>query len=220
MEAMEKAVLKASHRSVTGKKVGVLRRQGKLPGVLYGHHIDPTPIEMDLREATRYLSGLSGSALVQVEVDGTPYSALVRERQRDFIRGTYLHVDFQAVSLTEKLRTRVAVELTGLSPAVKDFNGFVVNGLNDLEVECFPQDLPERIIVDVSKLVKIGDGIYVRNIVVSDKVALLDSPDEMIALVTFGGKEEEEAVTASTLEEPEVIEKGKKEEEEGEESKG
>jgi large subunit ribosomal protein L25 len=219
METMEKIVLKASHRNVIGKKVGVLRRQGKLPGVLYGHHIDPTPIEMDLREATRYLSGLSGSALVQVEVDGTPYSALVRERQRDFIRGTYLHVDFQAVSLTEKLRTRVAVELTGLSPAVKDFNGFVVNGLNDLEVECFPQDLPEHIVVDISKLAKIGDGIYVRDIVVSEKVVLLDSPEEMIALVTFGGKEEEEVVVAATLEEPEVIERGKKEEE-GEESKG
>jgi large subunit ribosomal protein L25 len=220
MEIMEKAVLKASHRNVIGKKVGALRRQGKLPGVLYGHHIDPTPIEMDLREATRYLSALSGSALVQIEVDGKPYSALVREKQRDFIRGTYLHVDFQAVSLTEKLRTSVAVELTGLSPAVKDFNGFVVNGLNDLEVECFPQDLPESIIVDISNLAKIGDGIYVRDIVLSEKVVLLDNPDEMIALVTFAGKEEEEEVVeAPTLEEPEVIERGKKEEEEGEESK-
>jgi large subunit ribosomal protein L25 len=220
MEIMEKAVLKASQRNVTGKKVGALRRQGKLPGVLYGHHIDPTPIEMDLREATRYLSGLSGSALVQIEVDGKPFSVLVREKQRDFIRGTYLHVDFQTVSLTETLRARVAVELTGLSPAVKDFNGFVVNGLNNLEVECFPQDLPERIVVDVSTLMGIGDGIYVRDIVVSDKVTLLDNPDEMIALVTFAGKEEEEVVVAPTLEEPEVIERGKKEEEEGEESKG
>jgi large subunit ribosomal protein L25 len=220
MEIMEKTVLKANHRTVIGKKVGALRRQGKLPGVLYGHHIDPTPIEMDLREATRYLSGMSGSALVQIEVDGKPFSALVREKQRDFIRGTYLHVDFQTVSLTEKLRTQVSVELTGLSPAVKDFNGFVVNGLTDLEVECFPQDLPEQIVVDISSLAKIGDGIYVRDIVISDKVVLLDSPDEMIALVTFAGKEEEEVVVAPTLEEPEVIEKGKKEEEEGEEAKG
>ncbi len=117
---MEKVVLKASYRNVTGKKVGALRRQGKLPGIIYGHHIDPTPIEMDLREATRLLSGLSGSALVQIELDGNPFSVLVREKQRDFIRGTYLHIDFQTVSLTEKLRTRVAVELTGISPAVKD----------------------------------------------------------------------------------------------------
>jgi len=218
---MEKAVLKASHRNVTGKKVGALRRQGKLPGVLYGHRIDPTPIQMDLREATRYLSGLSGSALVQIELDGKSFSVLVREKQRDFIRGTYLHVDFQTVSLTETLRTRVAVELTGTSPAVKDLNGFVVTGLNELEVECFPQDLPERIVVDISNLAHIGDGIYVRDIVVSNKVALFDNPDEMIAIVTFGTKEEEEVVAEiPTIEEPEVIERGKKEEEEeGEGSK-
>jgi large subunit ribosomal protein L25 len=218
---MEKAVLKASHRNVTGKKVGALRRQGKLPGVLYGHRIDPTPIQMDLREATRYLSGLSGSALVQIELDGKSFSVLVREKQRDFIRGTYLHVDFQTVSRTETLRTRVAVELTGTSPAVKDLNGFVVTGLNELEVECFPQDLPERIVVDISNLAHIGDGIYVRDIVVSNKVALFDNPDEMIAIVTFGTKEEEEVVAEiPTIEEPEVIERGKKEEEEeGEGSK-
>ena len=221
MDIMEKAVLKASHRNVTGKKVGALRRQGKLPGVLYGHHIDPTPIEMNLREATRLLSGLSGSALVQIDLDGNPFSVLVREKQRDFIRGTYLHVDFQTVSLTEKLRTRVAVELTGISPAVKDLNGFVVSGLDEVEVECFPQDLPERIVVDISTLIRIGEGIYVRDIVVSDKVVLLDNPDEMVAIVTFGTKEEEEVVAAApTLEEPEVIERGKKEEEEeGEGSK-
>ncbi len=216
---MEKEVLKASHRTVTGKKVGALRRQGKLPGVLYGHHVDPTPIEMDLRDATRLLSGISGSALVQIELDGKPFSVLVRERQRDFIRGTYKHVDFQTVSLTEKLRTNVAIELTGTSPAVKDFNGFVVTGLDELEVECFPQDLPERIVVDISSLANIGMGIYVRDIHLSDKVAILDSPDEMVALVTFGGKEEEEVVEAPTIEEPEVIERGKKEEEEEEENK-
>ena len=219
---MEKVVLKVSHRTVTGKKVGALRRQGKLPGILYGHHIDPTPIEMDLREATRLLSGQSSSALVQIELDGNPFSVLVRERQRDFIRGTYQHVDFQTVSLTEKLRTQVAIELVGSSPAVKDLNGFVVSGLDELEVECFPQDLPERIVADVSNLLKIGDGIYVRDIFISNKVTILDNPDEMIAIVTFAGKEEEEVVEAApALEEPEVIERGKKEEEEEvEETKG
>ncbi len=98
----------------------------------------------------------------------------------------------------------------------------MVSGLDELVVECFPQDLPERIIVDISTLTRIGEGIYVRDIVVSNTVALLDNPDEMIAIVTFGTKEEEEVVAAvPTIEEPEVIERGKKEEEaeEGEESK-
>jgi large subunit ribosomal protein L25 len=219
MEIMEKVIVNASRRSVTGKKVGALRRQGKLPGVIYGHNMEPTAIEMDLREATRTLSAISGSALVVIKLEGNTYSALVREKQRDFIRGTYEHIDFQAVSTTEKLRAKVSVEITGSSPAVKDLNGFVVTGLDELEVECFPQDLPEQIVIDISNLNKIGDGIYVRDVVVSDKVVVLGNPDEMLAIVTFGGKEEEEEVVAApTTEEPEVIERGKKEEE-GEEEK-
>lgn len=217
---MEKIVLKASHRTVTGKKVGTLRRQGILPGVIYGHSMDATPIQMNLRDATRILSGLSSSTLVQISLDGDSFSTIVREEQRDFIRGTYQHVDFQVVSTTEKLRARVGIELVGSSPAVKDLNGFVVSGLTEVEVECFPQDLPERIQVDMSALMKIGDGLYVRDVVVSKKVVLLDNPDEMIAIVTYAGKEEEEVeVAPAAVEEPEVIERGKKEEEGEEEEK-
>ncbi len=215
---MEKVVLNASRRTVTGKKVGVLRRAGKLPGILYGHNITPIPIEMDLREASRTLQGVSTSTLVEINIGGEVYSSIVREKQRDFIRGTYLHVDFQAVSTTEKLRARVGLEFVGSSPAVIDLNGFIVTGLDELEVECFPQDLPEHIDIDISKLVRIGDGIYVRDIVIADTISILDDPDEMLALATFAGQEEEEEEEAvSEVEgEPEVIERGRKEEEEDE----
>ncbi len=217
MDRMEKVVLQAEHRSVTGKKVGALRRQGKLPGVIYGHHIEPTPIVLDLRDASKILSGMTASSLVSIQLDGKEQSTIVREKQRDFIRGTLLHVDFLAVSMTEKLRAKVGIELNGLSPAVKDYNGIVVTGLTELEVEALPQDLPERFTVDISGLANIGDGIYVRDIVVSEKVQVLDSPDEMIAVVTGGTKEEEAPVAeAPAIEEPEVIERGKKEEEEEE----
>lgn len=100
----------------------------------------------------------------------------------------------------------------------------LINGLNELEVEAFPQDLPESITVDISSLVKIGDGIHVRDIILSDKVQILDTPDEMIVLATPPAKEEVEEVVTPEAEvvaeaaEPEVIEKGKKEEE-GEEEK-
>jgi large subunit ribosomal protein L25 len=216
---MEKAIVKASRRNVTGKQVGVLRRQGMLPGVLYGRHISPTPIVMNLRDTARILSTQSASSLVTIDLDGESHATLVREIQRDFIRGTYLHVDFQAVSLTEKLRTKVVVELVGVSPAVKDLNGIVVTGLDELEVECFPQFLPEKIVVDIATLAKIGDGIYVRDITTSTDVTLLDHPEAMVAIVTLAGKEEEEEAVAevAAVEEPEIIEKGKKEEEEGEE---
>ena len=101
----------------------------------------------------------------------------------------------------------------------------LINGLNELEVEAFPQDLPEKVEVDISALVKIGDGIHVRDVVLSDKVTIMSTADEMIVLATAPAKEEvEEVVTpeAAIVEgetEPEVIEKGKKEEEEEEAEK-
>lgn len=217
---MEKVVLHAAPRKVTGKQVKALRRAGKLPGVLYGHGIDSTAIQMDLRDATKILSGMTGSSLVTIELNGKEHSALVREKQRDFIKNILKHVDFQVVSLTEKIRARVGIELVGLSPAVKDFSAVVVTNMDHLEVESLPQYLPERIIIDISRLVKIGDAIFVRDVKVSDKVAILGNPDEMLVVATAQAAEEVvEAAVVAAVEEPEVIEKGKKEEEEAEEAK-
>jgi large subunit ribosomal protein L25 len=164
---------------------------------------------------------MTSSSLVNINLEGKTHSALVREKQRNFITGVLLHVDFQAVSLTEKLRTTVSIEVTGLAPAIADFSGVVVTNVNQVEVECLPQDLPERIIVDVSGLAKIGDAIYVRDLKVSDKVTILENLDETVVIITAQAAEEvvEEVVVAATIEEPEVIEKGKKEEEEEEEKK-
>jgi large subunit ribosomal protein L25 len=215
---MEEILLDAEPRDVIGKQVKALRRQGKVPGILYGRSVQPTPILMDLRTATRTLGQLAPSALVTVVLAGKKHLALVREKQRDFIRGTLKHVDFQTVSMTEKLRVNVTVTLTGLSPAVKDFNGVLVEGLNEVEVECFPQDLPKEITVDISGLKKIGDSLTVRDLVMPANVVSLDNPDEMIVIVTAQAAEEvvEVAPVAAVEEEaePEVIEKGKVEEEE------
>jgi len=219
---MAKTSIQATRRTVTGKQVGVLRRAGKLPGVLYGRHLEATPITLDLRDASKILATMTSSSLVNIDLEGETHSALVREKQRNFISGVLLHVDFQAVSLTEKLRTTVSIELTGLAPAIKDFSGVVVTNVNQVEVECLPADLPERIIVDVSGMAKIGDAIYVRDLKVNEKVTVLENPDETVVIITAQAAEEvvEEVVAAVTgLEEPEVIEKGKKEEEEEEEKK-
>jgi large subunit ribosomal protein L25 len=209
---MEKVVLKATRRSVTGKQVGVLRRQGLLPAVLYGHLFNTVAVSLDLHTATISLAGLSRSTLVYVDLEGNEHAALVREKQRDYIRGTLKHVDFQVVSLTEKIRAKVPVELTGLSPAVKDLNAVLVTGLSELEVECFPQYLPEHFLVDVSRMAKIGDGIYVRDLQTSSDVVVLAHPEEMLVIATMGAAEEVEVAPAAVAE-PEVIEKGKKEEE-------
>src|SRR5512143_1285037 len=118
---MDNVVLKAARRDVTGKHVKSLRRQGRLPAVLYGHKFAPIAISLDAHEASLALHGISSSAIVTVELDGEQHAALVRERQRDYVKNTFLHIDFQVVSLTEKIRTMVHIEVHGLSPAVKDF---------------------------------------------------------------------------------------------------
>ena len=211
---MEKVVINASPRTVIGKKVGVLRREGKLPGVLYGHNFTATPIIMDLRQASKVLHSVTGSSIVTIDLDGMEHAVIVREKQRNFIRGTFLHIDFQVISLTEKIRTNVSIELVGLSPAVKDFNGLIVTGINELDVECLPQYLPEKITVDISSLLKIGDGIFVRDLQLDSNITIFNHEDEQLVHITAQKAEEEEVVEAvAAVEEPEIIEKGKKEEE-------
>jgi len=165
------------------------------------------------------LTGLAPSTLVTVEVEGTPHKALVREKQRNKITGILLHVDFLAVSMKEKLRSQVYIEIVGLSPAIKDFNGVLVTGTDEVGVECLPQDLPERIVVDISKLLKVGDGVYIRDLNIPEGVRVLDEPDTLVALITAQAAEEVEAapvVEEVLTTEPEIIEHGKKEEEEAE----
>ncbi|MHC1741063.1 MAG: 50S ribosomal protein L25 [Anaerolineaceae bacterium] len=218
---MDKNVIEATKRTVVGKQVGVLRRQGKLPGVIYGHHFDSQPILMDGKAATKVLNSATSSSIVTLMLDGVAHAALVREKQKDYIRNQFIHIDFQAVSQTEKIRTKVGILLTGLAPAVKDFNGVVVEGLDSIEVEALPKDLPERFVVDVSKLANIGDAIHVSDIPVPENVTIIDEPEEMLVLITSPAAEEVEPVAATETEgvEPEVIEKGKKEEDDEEESK-
>ncbi|HEX9884263.1 MAG TPA: 50S ribosomal protein L25 [Desulfobaccales bacterium] len=211
---MEKVVLKATKRDVVGKKVGALRRQGKLPAVLYGHRIETTAIMLDAHEGSQTLSHLTLSSLVTIDLDGKEYLALVKEKQRDFIKNRLVHLDFQVVSLTEKMRAKVGIELAGTAPAVKDFNAVIHTGLTEMEVECMAQDLPERIVVNISGLAELGDSVRVRDVVLSDKVEILDDLEEIIAVATAPKKEE--IIEEAPVEEeaaPEVIERGKKEKE-------
>ncbi len=187
---MEKVVLKASKRNVTGKQVGALRRAGKLPAVLYGHRIDSTPITLDAHETSLLLSRLTSSSLVTISLDGKEYPTLVRERQRHPVKSHLIHLDFQALSLTEKTYASVGIELTGTAPAVKNFDAVIVTGVTELEVEALPQDLPERVVVDISVLAEPGDSIHVRDIQLPGLVEILTNPDEVIVSATAAKVEE------------------------------
>lgn len=222
----DQIVLEAQNRTIKGKKVNRLRREGILPGIIYGKvgkkQMDPIAIQLDLHESSKIINTLTGSSLVNVNVEGEEYPVILREVQKDIIYGTLRHVDFMAVSLTEKLQTAVPVELIGQAPAEISMAAVVVTGVSELEIECLPQDLPERVEVDATILVDIDSVIYVRDLELSENITVLTDPNELIAGVTYvtieeEEEEEEEAELAELLEEdmePEVIEKGKKEEEE------
>jgi len=216
---MEKIVINAVKRTVTGKQVGALRRAGKLPGVIYGNKVDPIAITMDLKQSTHILNNATTSSIIQIDLEGVEYAALVRERQKDYLKNRFIHIDFQAVSQTEKIKAEVGIEFIGIAPAVKDFSGVIVEGITAIEVEALPKDLPERFVVDISQLGEIGDAIFVKDLSIPSNVDVLSTLEDMIVMVSAPAAEEEVEVveTEELASEPEVIEKGKKEEEETQE---
>lgn len=213
---MEKVVLKAEKRTMIGKKVNQLRRTGRLPAVLYGHNTETVSISLEAHSAGLAIPKLTSSSIVNIELDGKLIPALVREQQKNYIRNELIHVDFQAVSLTEKINAAVSIHFHGISPAVKDYNAIIVHNLNSLDVEALPNDLPERIEVDLSHLANIGDAIHVRDLALPEVVTVWNDPDMIVAVATATKEEITPAEEGSDveLESPEVIEKGKKEDEE------
>jgi large subunit ribosomal protein L25 len=221
--AKEEIIINAEKRNVIGKQVKALRRQGVLPGVIYGRHIEAFPIQMDAHDASLILDKLTASSLITIKVNGEKYNVLMRDRQRDVIFGNLLHVDFLVVSLTEKLRATVELKLVGEAPVADNPEVVVSQVLNAIEIEALPQDLPEVIEVDIATLITADDEITVADLDLGKDIAILTDPSETIVSVGYVAQEvvaEEEG--AEALAEPEVLERGKKEaaeeEAEGEEA--
>ena len=219
---MEKIVLKAEKRKIIGKKVQSLRNAGKVPAIIYGSDVGSLPITLDLRDTTNTLNKVSGSAILTIDVEGDQHAALVREIQQDYIKGLLLHVDFLAVSMKEKLRTSVSISLIGDAPVLEEYSAMIMSGVDQIEVECLPQDLPEVIEVDVSILSELGQAVYVKDINPIANVEFLTDAEELVAVASAIKEEvvEEEIEEGELLEEieegvePEVIDQGKKDEEE------
>jgi len=214
---MEKVVLKATKRSVTGKQVKALRRAGELPAVIYGRHVEPIVISLDAHSTELVFTKLTSSTLVTIDVEGQEFAALVREKQRNFIKGNLTHVDFLALDLTEMIRTKVRLTFTGVASAVKDFSAVLVHRMDALEVECLPANLPERINVDISSLKEIGNNIRVSEIPLPENVTVLDDGDDIVIIATIAKEETPEegvVVPGAEAAAPGIsVERGKKEEE-------
>ena len=207
---MEKIIIQANRREVIGKQVKALRREGKIPAVIYGHGIEPTPITLDAREASKTLASVGRSTLISIDLEGETYSVLVRDRQNHVLRRNLLHVDFQALSMTETVRASVSLVMSeGEAPAVEAYGAMIITGIESLDIECLPSDLIDRIVVDISSLESIGDSILVKDLPVPDGFTIWDDPETMVVVATAPAAEEEEEVEEDLeLEEgvePEVI---------------
>ena len=214
----EQVELTAEKRTVTGKHVRQLRRDGWVPGVMYGHGFEPVPLQFEERSLAHILSKVGGSQLVGINVKGDkqPEMALVRDVQRDPIRGNFLHVDFYRVRMTERLTAEVPLVVVGQSAVIEAGEGILLQGISAIEVECLPGDLVDAIEVDLSDLMEIDQGIYVRDLAVPAGIDVLTDIDEMIVrivpLEAEEIEEEEEEELMPGAEEVEVITEAREEE--------
>ena len=221
---MESTSLKAQTRTVISKGLNRLRRDGLLPGVLYGSNVDPVALQLPAHEAGQLLTRLQGTVLIDLEVDGQTHTTIVRELQRDVLRGNPVHVDFMAVDMEQVLNIMVPINLVGESPAVATGEYAVMTSLYELEVECLPKDIINIIEVSVEGLTDLGDTILVSDVVVPEGINILTDSEEAVARVAYAGiveveeEEEEEEGLELDAEDVEVIEKGKGTDDEFDES--
>jgi large subunit ribosomal protein L25 len=213
--------IKAQKRTVIGKQVKALRREGRVPAVIYGAGLEPTAIELQSREAEKALARVSGATLLDLDLEGTTHKVLVREVQRHSIRRDIRHVDFLKVAMDQLIRAEVPIELDGEAPAVRTLGGVLVTGVQAVEVEALPADLPDRITVSIEHLEKIDDKISVGDLSLGKGVRVLTPAEDVVARVIYQMAEvlEEPKEAVAVAAEPEVITR-KKEEEEGEEEEG
>src|SRR6267378_3890922 len=214
---MPEIVVTAQNRQETGKNINRrLRVQGLIPGVLYCSAKKPVPVSVSPKEIGSILRSKTGeNTLFDLELDGSRRKVILKEFQLEPLKGHLLHADFYEVALDKELQVNVHVELVGTPVGVKVQGGIVDWVTRELEVECLPADIPEKIVVDISAL-EIGKHLRVAEIKAPDKVTILTAPDVVIAHVVAPRAEEEvapaaEAAAAATTEEgvaePEVIKK-------------
>jgi large subunit ribosomal protein L25 len=202
--------LKAEKRTVVGRNaIKKIKAQGLVPGVIYGSQGEPIALQVEARALINVLAhALSEHVLVELEIaDGSQSTnrlALIQEVQHHPLRPELLHVDFHAVSATEKITSEVPIEAVGDALGVRTFGGLLEHSLRTLEVECFPQDLPEIVRIDVTNL-NIGESLHVRDIPLPSGVESLTPSDLTVVSVVASRVGEEVTETAETPAAPEVI---------------
>ena len=196
-----------------------LRAQGLVPAVVYGGGKDPMPVQLDRRTLLDLLRSTGDNPIFLLQLAGTDKSrhAMIREMQVHPVSRRVLHIDFQRVLMTEKVKVAVHVELQGVPVGVKVDGGLLDFVTRDLHVACTPDRIPAKVIADVSEL-HIGQHLEAKDVPLPEGVELLDDPGRVIASVahhkiTETAAPAEEALLESETAQPEVIKRGKTDEE-------
>ena len=210
------ATINARTREGTGKGAArTSRREGRIPGVLYGHGEESVSLSVDANELQKLVHSISiENTIVDLDIGkGEPYKVLIREVQRHPFRDEFIHIDFFHVAMDEKIQVEIPILLIGTPTGVKNKGGVMDHQLRELEVFCLPGNIPEKVEIDVSNL-DIGDSIHVSDIQLPDVEVLTDLDRSVVAVLAPTVIEVEEAAAEEAILEPEVIGRGKEEEEE------
>lgn len=203
---MKHPVLDAEARSILGKKVKKLRREGLLPANVYGKGIESKSLQVKLSDFQIVYKQVGETGLVDLQTNGETRPVLIKNLQMDYFNNTPLHADFYQVNLKEKVRTMIPIELIGEAKAVTEKIGVLLQTLNEVEIEALPDRIPESIEANVEGLTEIGAGITVGELKVAEGVTILTDPGVTIARISEQQKEEEPAaVTAEAPAEGEAI---------------
>jgi len=190
---MAQVNLNVAKRDVLGKKVRFLRRQGQTPVHIFGHGVKSMAAQCDSEQLQQILTGRGRTKVLALNVEGEKRMrhVLVGEVQKDFLRGTLLHVDFHQVRKTEVVKVEVPIVLVGEAPALKFQENTLMHAIKSLEVECLPGDIPEEVDLDISSLTDRGQMIRVKEIKLGKKVTVLDDPEQVIIEVEAPAVEKE-----------------------------
>jgi large subunit ribosomal protein L25 len=214
---MATASLSASVRADTGKGAArTLRREGRVPAVIYGHARQPQGLSLSARELGRLLERIAAEAtVIELAIDGTTARTLIREIQRHPFKKEILHVDFQELVAGEKVTVRIPLTLVGTSEGVRLNGGIIDQTLRELEIRVDPAMIPNHIDVDISAL-NIGQSIHVGDLKLAEGIEVLTDTDATICVCAAPKAVESEAGAAAAAgdapAEPEVIRKAKADE--------
>ena len=214
---IQNVVVKVQERSADhqGKNASRrLRRQGSVPGIIYGLGVPPFPVTVDskrIEEVLRLESGRNTIFTLALAGQDKSRAVMLKEMQRDPLTERLVHVDFVRVDLEKRIRVSVPVRLIGLAEGVKTDGGLMEFVTRQVAVECLPADIPEHLDLDVSAL-RLNQHLEAKNLPIPERVELIEDPETIICVVALPKAEEApvaEAAPEVAAAEPEVIKKGK-----------